>query len=333
MRPRKSDRHLPPCVYRKHGAYWLVRKGRWTRLGADLPVALALYARLIQENAGDGGMAAFIDEALPHVTKGVSEGTRKQYQSAAKHLKESFKDFAPQELASTHVRQLRRLLSKMPNTANRCVSVLRMIYDWAQEEEIVAHNPCDGVKRLEENQRDRYITDKEYDALKGAAAPLDAVIIDLCYYTGQRIGDVLAIRHEHLTDDGVVFKQRKTGAKLTVEWSPELRASVAEAMALQGNVRPMSQLLLTQRGMKVAYRSLHERWQALLVATGIEDAHIHDLRAKALTDAKRQGHDATALAGHKSAQMTERYIRLREDVLVNGPSVRRNKSKRRKTMG
>jgi len=33
MRQRKVDRHLPPCVYQKHGAYWLVRAG----LYADHP--------------------------------------------------------------------------------------------------------------------------------------------------------------------------------------------------------------------------------------------------------------------------------------------------------
>ena len=45
MRPRKTDRHLPACVYLRHGAYWLVKRGKWTRLGADLATALAEYAR------------------------------------------------------------------------------------------------------------------------------------------------------------------------------------------------------------------------------------------------------------------------------------------------
>ncbi len=35
MRPRKKDRHLPPCMYIKHGAYYLVRKGKWERLDKD----------------------------------------------------------------------------------------------------------------------------------------------------------------------------------------------------------------------------------------------------------------------------------------------------------
>lgn len=328
MRQRKTDRHLPACVYRKHGAYWLVRKGKWTRLGTALQPALALYARLIEAPAGAGSMAAFIDEAMPFVTANVSEGTRKQYQSAANHLKEAFAEIDPQDLSSAQVRQLRRHLIKMPNTANRCVSVLRMIYEWAQDEEMVEHNPCDGVKRLEEGKRDRYITDGELKALRKAASDSVRIAIDLLYYTGQRVSDVLGIRLTQLTDEGIVFQQGKTGAKLTVEWCPELTATVEEAKALHGNVRAMT--LLHNRGKRIAYRTFHDAWVALCTATGIEDAHIHDIRAKALTDAKRQGHNPTALAGHKSAQMTERYIRLREAVQVKGPSIRRELERGRK---
>jgi integrase len=39
---------------------------------------------------------------------------------------------------------------------------------------------------------------------------------------------------------------------------------------------------------------------------------FHDIRAKALTDAKRMGFDAQALAGHASAAVTEHYIKQRE---------------------
>jgi len=41
------------------------------------------------------------------------------------------------------------------------------------------------------------------------------------------------------------------------------------------------------------------------------------MRAKALTDAKRQGLDAQKLAGHASAAMTEHYIKAREIDVVS----------------
>lgn len=331
MRPRKKDRHLPACVYLKHGAYWYVHKGKWTRLGDDLQKALAVYAKQFEVRSVAGTLPALIDEAFPYITATVSEGTRKQYRSAANHLKEAFKEFDPQNLQSANVRHLRRMLSKMPNTANRCISVLRMIYAWAREEEIVFHDPCEGIDRLKEGKRDRYITDEEWDALRGAASPLVRNILDLLYFTAQRVGDVLSIKLTQITDQGIVFKQKKTGARLTVSWCPELEAVVASAK--EGNIRAMT--LLHNRGKRIAYSTFHDAWLALCQATGVEDAHIHDIRAKSLTDAKRQGHDPTPLAGHKNAQMTERYIRRREDVLVMGPSIRRelDRDSKNKKMG
>ena len=45
---------------------------------------------------------------------------------------------------------------------------------------------------------------------------------------------------------------------------------------------------------------------------GVTDFHFHDIRAKALTDAKRQGMNAQTLAGHESEEMTAHYIKHRE---------------------
>ena len=46
MKIRTRDLDLPRCCYRRHGAIWHVRRGKWTRLGVDLKEALAAYARL-----------------------------------------------------------------------------------------------------------------------------------------------------------------------------------------------------------------------------------------------------------------------------------------------
>jgi integrase len=56
-------------------------------------------------------------------------------------------------------------------------------------------------------------------------------------------------------------------------------------------------------------------WQRACVRAGVEDAHVHDLRAKALGDAQRRGVDLARLqdaAGHSSVTTTEGYLRGRE---------------------
>jgi len=51
---------------------------------------------------------------------------------------------------------------------------------------------------------------------------------------------------------------------------------------------------------------------------GISDVHFHDIRAKALTDAKRKaGSDyAQALGNHTSVETTENYIKAHEVNIV-----------------
>lgn len=44
-RPRKTDTHLPPCVYFRHGSYFLVRKGVWQNLGSDEATAIRRAAK------------------------------------------------------------------------------------------------------------------------------------------------------------------------------------------------------------------------------------------------------------------------------------------------
>lgn len=320
-RPRKSDRHLPRCVYAKHGAFWYVKKGRWVRLGSNLPAALEAYARLV--DAPNGGMADLIDAAMAELRRKVKPSTAKQYETAARKLKRMLIEFAPEQVQQKHVAAIKVKMGAAPNMGNRMLSVLRQVFSYALEQGLVESNPVIGIQRHEESKRDRYITDAEYAAIYEKAGPRLQVIIDLCYLTAQRISDVLAIRMTDITDDGIRFAQGKTGEKLTVRWSPDLRATVERARKLRGNI--LTPTLLQNRRRKAPdYSSVKIQWSAACTAAGVMNAHLHDLRAKSLTDAKRQGWDATALAGHKSAAMTERYIRLREFKSVDGPSFRQS---------
>ena len=49
MRPRVKNRHLPPCIYKRGPSYYLVKGGKWERLGNSLPLVLAEYGRRIEQ--------------------------------------------------------------------------------------------------------------------------------------------------------------------------------------------------------------------------------------------------------------------------------------------
>jgi len=306
-------------VYFKHGRYWYVKAGKWHDLGTDMGAALNDYAGRVA--APKGGMAELIEKAYAKHSTKLAPATRAQYRVVVNQLKRHFQNFAPAQVKGKHVAHLVDDGDTHPNMTNRKLSFLRIVFQYAVRWQLVSSNPCIGVKAFEVAKRTRYLTDDEFFAVRDAADPRLQVILDLLYCTGQRIGDVLRIRRSDITERGVVFKQQKTGAKLCVLWTPELRAAVERAKTLYGNVTALT-LLHGPGGRAPAYRTVVRQWHAARERAGVEHATPHDLRAKSGTDTKQQGNDAQALLGHTSAAMTARYIRVRETPEVMGPSFR-----------
>jgi integrase len=316
-RPRTRDKHLPRCVYQRHGAYWYVKGGKWTRLGADLRAALATYATLY--DAPKGTMPQLIADALRTIVPNVKPSTARQYTTAGRKLSKMLVEFSPADVKQRDVAGLKLALSATPNMANRCISLLRQVFAYAVEQQLVETNPVVGVARLTEAKRKRLISPAEYAAIYAKAGERLQIIMDLAAYTGQRIGDVLSIRETQIGPKGIAFCQQKTESAVTVEWKPGLRAAVDRARSLQGGVRTLT-LLSGRTGRIPDYRTVRDQWEKACKAAKVEDAHLHDLRAMSATTARREGKDATALMGHKSASQTARYLRDRDTVLVDGPS-------------
>lgn len=307
-----------PCVYYKHGRYWLVKRNKWIAIGKTLDEALAEYAR-IGASSKTGGMGLLVDDALPGILRGKADSTTEQYKLAAATLKRKLAKFDPEQVTTKTVYAIQSSLADTPNMANRVITVLRMVFDYGvKHRQGITANPCTGVKRLTERKRERLLTDDEWHAIHGAAGARLQIIMELQHLTGQRISDVLSIRRSQIKDDGIAFTQAKTGAKLLVRWTPELRAAVASANALSAD-RPALTLLRGKYGGPPDYRSVVKQWQDACAAAAVEDAKLNDGRALSATSTKRQGKSAQALLGHTSPAMTERYLRDRDTPQVEGP--------------
>lgn len=319
-RPRKHNRHLPPCVYESHGAFYLAKHGRWEPLGRSLPAALAEYARRFDAGKA-GGLGPFIDDAFARMrsraARPLARSTIEQYTVAAGKLKHLLRDFAhPEQVKQRDAAMVKKLLAPTPSMANRVLSFARSAFAMFVEDQLIESNPFLGVRRHAEARRERLLTVEEFERIHAAAGPRLRVVMELAYLTGQRIGDVLAIRRADLLGEGIAFDQQKTGARLVVRWSPALRQTVERANALGGNVRALT-LLYNRRGKAPDYKTVRAQWDAACRAAGVEDAHLHDLRAMAATAVGKDR--AGALLGHRDARTTRIYLRGREVPVVEGP--------------
>lgn len=318
---------LPRRLRWKHGRYWYVHKDNWRPLERTYAASLAIYNRIMASDSGFGGL---VDRALAHTyikvqTGAMAEATWQQYNQCAEVIKRTFAEFQPSEITQAHVSQFHDFHAKKRNMANRYLTVLRIVMDCGVRWGEMPYNAAASVKRHQEDKRTRYVTDAEYAAIRASARTWVKLLMDMLYLTGQRIDDVLALRLADISDEGIYFQQKKTGSRISVAMTAELSDLVREIRALHGGrVAILSPYLFHPRGKaeRYSYYTARDAYRLAVEAAKVKDTTLHDIRAKSLTDADSEGKDAQRLAGHSSAAMTKRYLRLRKTEKVQGPRLR-----------
>lgn len=323
-RRRKNNFNLPPRMYLKHGAYYYVsRENKWIRLSEDKSLAFAKWAEIEGETPRESGsetplagsMAALIDKYMIEIAPKKAKATYTGNLMEAKNLREVFGKMLVLEVRPTHIAKYLDIRGlKAPIRANREISLLSHIFSYAMRWGQIDRNPCLGVAKHSEKGRDRYITGHEFESVKKIASDLIATVMDFAYITAMRRGDILRLRLDQITDEGIWIKQSKTGSKQLYEWTDGLVDVVTRAKTLKRPIRGLY-LFCTRQGQPYSdngFKAMWNRVQMKWADTGGERFTFHDIRAKSLTDAKRMGLDAQSLAGHATYSMTEKYIKNKE---------------------
>ena len=169
-------------------------------------------------------------------------------------------------------------------------------------------SPVRTLERTGKGKRTRYITDDEFSAVYALASERMQFAIDLAVSTGQRRGDLLTLQRSQLTDEGILFRQSKTGAEVLITWSDDLRSIVEHAKRLTPQI-PADYLLRTQHGKPYTARGFSAIWQRLMtkhVKAGGTRFSFHDLRAVS-ADGAETVEEARARLGHASTATTLRH--------------------------
>jgi integrase len=128
------------------------------------------------------------------------------------------------DIAALHSRVTR---DAGPTTANRVHSLILGVFNWSIRHGITTTNPAKGVKRNRELSRERYVREDEMPHfLRAAQCEPCATVGDLfqvCLFTGQRIGNVLAMRWAEVNLDAAIWTipRTKNGRPLTVALIPQ----------------------------------------------------------------------------------------------------------------
>jgi integrase len=311
---------LPRRVYLKHGRYWHVGlDGKWrglTRESAGLPAMLRALATLHEGEIRGHLMPAVITrwQQSKEMAGEWEASMRRNMERVAKQVAGRFADISPRDVTAPLVFEYLQPYLAKPRTYNLHRSVIRQALSFAALEGLRdGHNPADDVPQRKVKKRMRIVTDAEIAAIKAAllaakrGGSTHCLMVDLCMLTGQRISDVLKMRWQDVTDEGLLVDQGKSDAKLLIEMTPALKAAI-DACA-EGRDR-IGFLLVQSTGKPYRYAGVRSAWVRAMTRAGIEDLHIHDMRGRAGADVAdaSDSYQAQKLLGHKSVTMTEGYI-------------------------
>ena len=126
--------------------------------------------------------------------------------------------------------------------------------------------------------------------------------------TGQRPADVLKLKGTDIRDGALWIVQNKTGARLGIEITGELAATIARINECPR--RAISAYLIQdENGQPLTQCALRSRFDKARTLAKV-DFQFRDIRAKTATDTGDLAHSQKLLA-HKNQEMTEHYVKPR----------------------
>jgi integrase len=314
------------------------------RLGKTASEAHMEYARRIQTLEEAKTIGDLLDryalEVIP--TKGVA--TQKRNMQHIKILRKVFSTLPINKLTTQHIYKyvdMRTVKQTDDNgnvtggatTARHERALLSHAYTMAVKWGLIESHPFIGgqVRIDKPKPRTRYIEDWEIEECytlqsrqsKGSINTIQAYI-RLKILLGQRKQDMLKLQMSDLKEDGIHITTSKTGKRIIVEWSNDLRSAIQEVKS----VRPINfspHLFCTRKGESYinpnnkrteGWDSMWGRFMTrLLKETNVNERFTeHDLRAKTASDLESVER-AQALLTHSNPKTTKDIYRRKAEVV------------------
>jgi integrase len=214
------------------------------------------------------------------------------------------------DITRADVEAVHTALASRPSLANQVLAAASAIFSWAMRRDIVKANPCLLVDRNEERSRERVLSAAELPLFwnEFAKAGLHGAALKMLLLTGQRPGEVCAMRTEHIVDGwwempGAPVPELKWPGTKNGEthrvWLPAPARELLDEVHAEGQVFGVNELDAVMR--------------TICKALGVTDKVTpHDLRRTHGTMITRLGFGRDAMdriQNHKGRGVTDVYDR------------------------
>jgi integrase len=219
------------------------------------------------------------------------------------HIIPAFGAMKCSEFKPMHAAQYLHAAKKQSRSirANREIGALASAFNYGMAIGAVEFNPCRGVRRNRETPRSRLVSIAEVNALlavaeaRQGAALMVALIAVTVALTGRRRAEILQLRRDALTEDGILVDDQKTRRfglrRYLIEWSPLLRRVIEQSASLRASEEFV---FPTRTGQPYTDFGFKTEWQKLMLVylakTG-DRFRAHDLRALYVSEMLERGQD------------------------------------------
>ena len=205
-------------------------------------------------------------------------------------------------------------------TVNGELACLKSLFSEAIDAGICDTNPVKAVRfKNPNNTRDRLLSSGETRRLFAAADACDDYVRPLfymLYFTGMRLGEVLALRWSDVEFDHVriVVREAKSGEGRLV---PAHETLVGELHRWRPFCGGSEWAIPSPADLAKPLNSIHKGWDRLRKAAKVEDLNRHDLRHNFVSRLQAEGVSDSIImdiTGHKTAVMLYRYSHTNDDI-------------------
>lgn len=320
---RKPPRGLRAEITRHGTAIWVYRAPRVYHQMKNAPGSVAFWqeytdasrglrvadttatAQLLRAN-DPASLQWLIDRYLVWLNRqDKADATKKQHRNVLKRVGEKNGDKPFAKLDWSNIKAIRDHVAEKgldpakpgpaPSMANRVVSTIGALFDWAiKEEKLLDRNPCAEVTKVDYAKESHHKwTDKECAAFE-AAHPIGSRL-RLMYellQTGQRCSDVVRMGPQHIDDDGdmMTIVQQKTGKEVTVPVLPILKQALAASPCGRETF-----IASEHDGSPISAGHFGNLMRAACDKIGVSECTAHGLRHAAATRALENGAGADYL--------------------------------------
>lgn len=228
------------------------------------------------------------------------------------------------------------LAEDQPRGADAKLARLAKILAFGVYREHLAVNPLATFKRAYKGDRSEKIWLPEHIRQFTATAKQSLCdALTLAFHTGQRRGDLLALRWSNFDGRAISLTQSKTGARVYIPATRALLQTLArvkdeyEARIQAAKGKPVCDTILTNGDAPWTIEAFKQAWRyAFLSAWPAPamppDLHFHDIRGTAVTmlaEAQCTVPEIAAITGHSmdsAARILERYLSATKAMAENG---------------